>query len=103
MAIELVFHALGESTRLKMVRRLSNGAPHTITSISSGLHISRQGARKHLQILTEAKVITLKPMGRDTVVSLNPETLGRGKAFIAELEQQWDSRLKALRNFVDNK
>jgi DNA-binding transcriptional ArsR family regulator len=96
-----LFRALGDPTRLEMVRRLSSGTPYTMTSVSSGLKITRQGARKHLQILADAKLVTLKPKGRDTHVVLEREALERGKAFIAELERQWDMRLEALREFVD--
>jgi DNA-binding transcriptional ArsR family regulator len=85
-----------------MVQRLSSGAPHTISTVSSGLEITRQGARKHLQILADAKVITLEPKGRDTTVRLDRDTLEQGKAFIAELELRWDMRLEALRRFVDD-
>lgn len=96
-----VFRALGDPTRLELVRRLSSGAPHTISSVSQGLVISRQGARKHLQILADAHLVTLESHGRDTNVHLDRNTLEQGKAFIAELEQQWDARLEALRQFVD--
>lgn len=101
MAVAELFRALGDPTRLEMVRRLSSGAPHTITSVSSGLEISRQGARKHLRILADAKVITLEPKGRDTGVRLDRDALEQSKAFIAELELRWDKRLEALRRFVD--
>jgi DNA-binding transcriptional ArsR family regulator len=102
MAEADLFRALGDRTRLEMVRRLSSGVPHTITSVSSGLDISRQGARKHLQMLADAKVITLESRGRDTSVRLERETLERGRAFIAELELRWDERLEDLRRFVDD-
>jgi DNA-binding transcriptional ArsR family regulator len=101
-AVAELFRALGDPTRLEMVRRLSSGAPQTITSVSGGLDISRQGARKHLQILADAKVITLEPKGRDTGVYLDRETLEQGKAFITELELRWDKRLEDLRRFVDD-
>lgn len=101
MAVAELFRALGDPTRIEIVTRLSSGTPHTITSVSSGLEISRQGARKHLQILADAKVITLETKGRDTNVCLDRNTLDQGKAFIAELELRWDKRLEALRRFVD--
>jgi len=103
MAVAELFRALGDPTRIEMVTRLSSGAPHTITSVSSGLEISRQGARKHLQILADAKVITLEAKGRDTNVYIDRNTLDQGKAFITELELRWDKRLEALRHFVDDK
>ncbi|HEY4899096.1 MAG TPA: helix-turn-helix domain-containing protein [Candidatus Nanopelagicaceae bacterium] len=101
MAVIELFRALGDPSRLEMMQRLSSGEPYTINSISHGLSITRQGARKHLQILADADLITLESKGRDTSVRLNRETLDEGKAFIIELEKRWDKRLEALRQFVD--
>jgi DNA-binding transcriptional ArsR family regulator len=102
MVVAELFRALGDPTRLEMVRRLSREGPHTITTVSSGLDITRQGARKHLQKLADAKVVTLESKGRDTSVRLDRDTLEQGKAFIAELELRWDERLEALRRVVDH-
>jgi DNA-binding transcriptional ArsR family regulator len=63
--------------------------------------MSRQGIRKHLHILAAANIIRLNPKGRETYVELERQSLEQAKAFIAELELQWDRRLEALRNFVD--
>ena len=101
MALVHLFRALGDPSRLEMVKRLSRGASHTMSSLSKGLDISRQGARKHLQILVDSKIITLVPKGRDTHVALDMDTLDKGKNFIAKLELQWEKRLEALRDFVD--
>lgn len=101
MPVVEVFRALGDPTRLEMVQRLSDGQAHTITSVSTGLDISRQGARKHLQVLADAKVISIQPKGRDMAVSLQRDTLEQSRAFITELELQWDQRLESLRQFVD--
>lgn len=103
MEVAYLFRALGDPIRLEMVRRLASGAPHTISTVSSNLHISRQGARKHLQILADAKIIALKPKGRDTEVLLLRDTLDQGKSFISRLEHMWDTRLEALRTFVEEK
>lgn len=101
MAVTEVFRALGDPCRLEMIQRLASGDPYTINAISKGLEITRQGARKRLQILADADLITLESKGRDTSVRLNRDALEQGKAFIAELEQRWDNRLEALRQFVD--
>jgi DNA-binding transcriptional ArsR family regulator len=100
MAVAELFQALGDPTRLELVRRLSSGSPHTITTVTGGLKISRQGARKHLQVLADARLVRLEPKGRDTVVSLDRDRLGQGREFIAEIERRWDTRLEALRTFV---
>ncbi|MBI1863196.1 helix-turn-helix transcriptional regulator [Candidatus Microgenomates bacterium] len=103
MEVVEVFRALGDPVRLEMVRRLAAGEPHTISTVSSQLNITRQGARKHLQVLVDAKIIALNPHGRDTEVRLLRDTLDQGKAFIANLELQWDKRLVALRTFVERR
>jgi DNA-binding transcriptional ArsR family regulator len=102
MQVVDLFRALGDPTRLEMVQRLARGGNHTITSVSSNLKITRQGARKHLQILEDAKVVSLKPRGRDTEVRLLRDSLDQGRSFIANLEKKWDLRLQALRRFVEN-
>lgn len=99
--IAAIFNALGDPARIEMVRRLAGGQPHPISVVSSGLGISRQGARKHLQVLVEAKMVSLEPKGRDVLVHLAPDTLDHAKAFITELERRWDVRLEALRRFVE--
>jgi DNA-binding transcriptional ArsR family regulator len=95
-------HALGDPTRIEIVRRLAMGADYTITTVSQGLEMSRQAVRKHLQILADAHIVTLQPKGRDTTIELERRALEETKVFIAELELQWDKRLEALRDFVDS-
>jgi DNA-binding transcriptional ArsR family regulator len=102
MEAAYLFKALGDPIRLEIVRRLASGEPHTLSTVSRDLHVTRQGARKHLQILADAKVISLNPKGRDTEVRLLRDTLDQGKAFIEQLEKQWDKRLLALKEVVEN-
>jgi len=101
MAVSEIFRALGDPHRLEMVQRLSAGLPCTISAVSSDLGISRQGARKHLQVLLDAKMITLEQKGRDVMVQLDRDALYQAKSYIADLERQWDRRLDALRRFVE--
>lgn len=101
MSAAEIFRALGDPVRLELVRRLTKGDRYTITTISEGLGITRQGARKHLQVLADARVVALQPKGRDVVVSLEPESLDQAKLFIAEIERRWDARLGALKRFVE--
>lgn len=96
-----VFRALGDPVRLEMVKRLSAGSPFTIASVSKGFGISRQGARKHLQVLADSGLVLLEPKGRDVQVELSPKGLVRARAFIAEVESLWDARLDALKRFLE--
>lgn len=96
-----IYKALGDPVRLEIVRRLSTGSPNTLGELSRNLGISRQGARKQLQVLVDAQVVHLRQRGRQTEVTLDTHTLQIARNFIAGLERQWDERLQALKNFVE--
>lgn len=96
-----IYKALGDPVRLQIVSRLANGSPSTIGELSKDLGISRQGARKQLQVLVAANLVHLVPQGRQTQVTLDTERLVIARKFIAKLEKQWDQRLEALKNFVE--
>ena len=102
MLVVETFKALGDPIRLEMIQRLSDGSHYTVGGLSDGLGLTRQGARKHLQILADVELVSLQIIGRRTEVSLDPTTLAGVKLFIADLELRWDQRLHALREFVEN-
>jgi predicted transcriptional regulator len=97
-----VFKALGDPIRIEMVKRLSRTSPQNLHQLSDGLGISRQGARKQLQVLVSSKLVQLKPVGRETRAHLEIDQLQQAKVFISRIEDQWDSRLEALKHFVES-
>jgi DNA-binding transcriptional ArsR family regulator len=101
MALAEIFKALGDPIRLEIMQRLSNGEELTIGEVSDDLGVTRQGARKHLQVLVDVNMVTLEPKGRDVYVHLDTASLDDAKAFIAQLEKRWDNRLQALKQFVE--
>jgi len=101
MPVVDVFKALGDPIRLEIVQRLSAGTTYTLASVSSELGITRQGARKHVDVLVKAHLVTLKAQGREVSVHLEKDSLEKAKAFIAELEKRWDKRLLVLKEFVE--
>jgi DNA-binding transcriptional ArsR family regulator len=103
MAVADVFRALGDPIRLEMVQRLSRSRRQKIAALSNGLGITRQGARRHLQVLADAELVRLEPSGRDVWVELDPISLDRARGFIADLERQWDVRLEALKRSIESK
>lgn len=97
-----IYKALGDPIRLEIVKRLAVTSTSTVGELSSNLGISRQGARKQLQVLVNANVVHLVQTGRQTQVRLDAKTLHIAKTFISQLEQQWDNRLQALKHFVES-
>ena len=102
MLVEQVFKALGDPIRIEIIRRLSDGGSHTMNNLSKDLGVTRQGARKQIQVLVSANVIRLTPVGREVKVTLDTASLELAREFITRLENQWDQRLNALKSFVEN-
>ena len=100
-AVANTFKALGDPVRLEIIERLSSGSLHTLGSVSKDLGLTRQGARKHLQVLADAELITLQPAGRSTAISFVPQSLRAANSFMEQLERKWDSRLEALRDYAE--
>ena len=101
MAIAQIFKALGDPIRLEIVKRLADGSPCTLSVLSENLGVSRQGARKQIQVLVDAKLVHLQSKGREVKVTLDTKSLTLAQAFIAKLESQWEQRLMSLKNFVE--
>ena len=97
-----IYKALGDPIRLEMVRRLAGGSSLNISELSKDLGVTRQGARKQLQVLVSANVVQLTPRGRGTLVNLNRATLKVATEFISRNDAEWETRLEALKNFVEN-
>lgn len=97
-----IYKALGDPIRLEIVKRLSTASSSSVGDLSSNLGISRQGARKQIQVLVDANVVQLSQSGRQTLVTLDTQTLQIARSFISQLERQWDDRLEALKNFMED-
>ena len=98
-----IYKALGDPVRLQIIKRLASGSSYTIGELSNNLGVSRQGARKQLQVLVSTNLVHLTTVGRKTKVTLNTQKLKIARQFIAQLEEQWDQRLEALKQISENK
>ena len=67
-----LFFALGDETRLAVVRRLGGGVPLSATTLSSGAKVTRQAIVKHLQVLEGAGLVVTRRSGREKLHFLNP-------------------------------
>ena len=70
-----VFAALGDPTRLNLMRRLSMEGPLSITRLSDGSGMSRQAVTKHLRSLGKVGLVRDKAAGREHVFALDLKRL----------------------------
>src|ERR1700676_4302484 len=63
VAIDRVFHALGDPTRRAIVERLSE-RPHSVSGLATPLEITLTAVGQHLQILEESGLVYTEKIGR---------------------------------------
>ena len=97
----LLFAALGDSTRLTLLQRLSDGGPASISMLAEAFAITRQGVTKHLQVLASAGIIDGSRQGREQVWTLNPKRLAEGRRHLEMISREWDDALARFKLQVE--
>jgi DNA-binding transcriptional ArsR family regulator len=97
----LLFAALGDPTRLMLVRQLSEGGPASITVLAERQDMTRQGVTKHLRVLAAAGIIDGSRQGREQVWTLNPKRLAEGRRHIDVIAAGWDEALERFKKLVE--
>jgi DNA-binding transcriptional ArsR family regulator len=96
-----LFAALGDETRLRIVRRLCAEGPLSITALTDGARISRQAITKHLNALAGAGLVSGERSGRASVWQLEARRLDDVRKYLDEISRQWDAAVERLRAMVE--
>jgi DNA-binding transcriptional ArsR family regulator len=97
-----VFAALGDPTRLTLVRKLSAEGPGSITRLTAGTGITRQAVTRHLQALGEVGLVRDSKEGRERVYSLDLKRLEVARQYLDHVSAQWDAAAARLKAFVED-
>ncbi|WP_404456530.1 ArsR/SmtB family transcription factor [Virgibacillus necropolis] len=74
----------------------------SIKGISQNFPVSRTAVVKHLNVLTEAKLVNGRKTGREKIYTLLPEELVELKHWLSFFEQYWDNKISMLKQHVEN-
>lgn len=96
-----VFAALGDETRLGLVRRLVHEGPLSITRLAEGSGVTRQAVTKHLQVLSEAGLVRGSKHGREHRWELEPLRLDEARRVLEQMLARLDEALDRLRSYVE--
>jgi len=99
MGSEAVLRALAEPHR-QAILRLVRDTPRSVNEIGAHFAISQQAVSRHLQVLAEAGLVTVKPSGRQRLYVVDPEGLKHLERFLADL---WPKGLDRLKQAVEGK
>ncbi len=98
----LIFAALGDPTRLRLVARLSGGQPHSISQLTRDSKLTRQAITKHLRVLETAGIVHSVRAGRESRFQFDPKPLHEMKDYLDLVSAEWDQTLARLKSFVES-
>lgn len=97
-----VFQAIADKTRRDVLRLLAEKEELPISQIASHFPMSRTAIAKHLNILSEAKLVKSRKVGREKLYCLQPEPFAELKQWLSYYEQFWSNKLSILKHVVEN-
>lgn len=90
-----VFRGLSDATRRDILKLLSQGEM-SIAEVANRFDITRTAVKKHLQVLQEGGLISVRTEGRTRLSKLNPAALKQADDWIKFFDAFWSDRLGAL-------
>ncbi|HWE46117.1 MAG TPA: metalloregulator ArsR/SmtB family transcription factor [Caulobacteraceae bacterium] len=96
-----MFAALGDPTRLALLRTLSDGARRSISALSADTDLTRQAVTKHLHVLQAAGLVTSERVGRESRFTFEPVPIEQARDYLDHVSAQWDDALGRLKAFVE--
>jgi DNA-binding transcriptional ArsR family regulator len=98
--LDAVFHALADTTRRRLLDRLSRG-PAPVTELAAPFSISLAAISKHLDVLEQAGVVRRQRDGRFQRCYLTPQALDSAGKFIEHYRPFWENSLAQLAEFLE--
>ena len=98
-----VFFALGDGTRLAVVKRLLTAGALSATTLAQDADITRQAIVKHLQVLEDAGLVERERRGREVLYTLDPGRVDEARAFLDAISAGWDRALGQLKDLVESR
>ena len=97
-----VLAALGDTTRLQLVSRLSDGQARSIAQLTDGLSLTRQGVTKHLRVLERVGIVRSNRVGRESRFTYEPQPIEQVRSYLDTVSVQWDDALSRLQALVES-
>ena len=97
--LSVVFHALGDGTRRRMLAELSRGEK-TVGQLAQPFDMSLAAASKHIKVLESAGLIRREIRWRTHVCRLEPGPLARAHEWLGFYERFWNDRLDDLERLL---
>ena len=98
MGAEAALAALAEPRR-RAILGLVRDEPRSVNEIAAHFEITQQAVSQHLQVLKDAGLVAVRPVGQRRLYAVRVEGLESVREFLAEL---WPKSLEELKREVES-
>jgi DNA-binding transcriptional ArsR family regulator len=96
-----VFQAIADPTRRDIIGLIAQQSLN-LNAVADNFDISRPAISKHIKILKECGLLTIKQKGRDRYCEANFKKLNEVSDWVEQYRIFWTNKLDALGTFLDN-
>ena len=94
-----VFYALSNSTRRKVLEKLSVG-PASVSELAAPFDMKLPSFVQHLSVLEQSRLVKSKKRGRVRTYEIVPERFEVAENWLSEQRQLWESRFDRFDKYV---
>lgn len=94
-----VFQAIADPTRRAILGLLAMQSL-TLNAVAGNFEISRPAISKHVKVLEECGLITIKQQGRERYCEAKLDKLNEVAEWVDQYKQFWESKLDALETYL---
>jgi DNA-binding transcriptional ArsR family regulator len=99
--LDLVFHALADPTRRRVVERLGAG-PASTSTLARPFDMALPSFSQHLAVLERSGVVGSHKRGRVRTYHLVPDPLDTARSWMDAQQAVWTARLDQLDEFLED-
>lgn len=100
-AMDRTFAALADPTRRYVLQRLNDEPGLSVSELARPMSLKLPGLMKHLDVLSDAGLITRTKTGRTVSVSLSVEPMREAMAWLQRYDRLWTASLDRLVALVE--
>lgn len=95
-----VFQAIADPVRRDIIQLLSEDEL-TVNSVAGKFDISRPAISKHLKILEECEIISIKQQGRERLCKIRPQNLIPAFMWIDHYRKLWEDKIDSFETYIN--
>jgi DNA-binding transcriptional ArsR family regulator len=94
-----VFQAIADPVRRQIINVIASGT-YTLNTVAENFEISRPAISKHIKILTECGLVTIRQKGRERYCEAKLDKLNEVSAWVEQYRIFWAKKLDDLGLFL---